>query len=375
MKNNILIIAGEPSGDIHAAKLLKELRALMPNTTFWGIGGDAMIAEGFEVVEHIKNLSIVGVWEVITKVPQIRRQMSLVTKESAERRPDAVILVDYPGFNLNLARKFKSMEIPVLYYIIPQVWAWGKGRIKDLKNFTDKTFVLFDFEERLLRENGVNCKFVGHPLMDHLYEGDPLSKGKEISIALLPGSRKNEILKLLPVMMEAARQIAKYKDSSFILAESSNIPEEMYSSILREYGDVNITPVRDNAQKALVSSDFAIVTSGTATLEAAITGTPMLITYKTAPLTAFLFFNFVRLEYIGLVNFIAEKKIVPELLQEKATGLSIAKETLAILNDPDRIDLMKSELKQVRDSLGEPGASARAAVEMKSFLDNYSSSS
>ncbi|MBD3380347.1 MAG: lipid-A-disaccharide synthase [Candidatus Omnitrophica bacterium] len=369
MEKNILIIAGEPSGDLHASKLAGELKSLLPETTLWGVGGDKMASRGVELVEHIKNFSMVGVWEVILKLAVIRKQFAHILSEVDARRPSLAILVDYPGFNLKIARELKKKGIPVAYYIIPQVWAWGKGRINQLRDFTDKALVLFEFEEKLMRENGVNCSFVGHPLLDDRYTGEKEILSPGAAIALLPGSRISEIEKLFPIMLDAAEKMNASRDNiRFIVAENSNIDEARYSAAYAAHPGLEIIRMKDRTQEALANADFALVTSGTATLEAAITGVPMIITYITSPVTAFLFFKFVRLPYIGLVNFIAGRKIVPELLQEDASPEQMASLALRTMDDPGQMRKIKDDLSQVKDSLGGPGASHRAARAIAEML-------
>lgn len=365
MNKNILIITGEPSGDIRAGELLKELKKLLPDVSFWGIGGDSMESEGVELTQHIRDLSLVGAVEVIKSLPKIREQYTHLTEAVKMRKPHLAILIDYPGFNLRVAKFLKEQNIPVIYYIIPQVWAWGRWRIKTLKRCVSKALVLFKFEEVLLKKSGVECEFVGHPLVDKTLlesaSSRPFSSDR-VTVSLLPGSRKSEISRIFPVMLEAAKILKKeIKGIRFIVAESSNVNKALYDELISKYKELPISRVKDNTFKALKESDFAIVTSGTATLEAAITEKPMVITYKAPLVTALLYFLLREVKCIGLVNVIAGKKIVPELLQWNSTPKKMAHEALKILKDPSLMKEMEENLRCVKNALGEKGAEEKAA--------------
>ncbi|MDP8299929.1 MAG: lipid-A-disaccharide synthase [Candidatus Tantalella remota] len=381
MSKNILIIAGEPSGDMRAAELVKELTKMMPDARFWGVGGDLSEAEDVELVEHIRNLSIIGIWEAIKKLPKIHTQYKALTENVLKRKPDLAILVDYPGFNLKMARFLSGQSIPVVYYIIPQVWAWGAGRVKTLKKYVDKSLVLFGFEKDFLEARGAAATFTGHPLVDKAADYErtklpPSSIGTKdkCAIAILPGSRKGEIRSMLPVMLTAADRIAQArKDVRFICAETSSIDKGLYDQIFDEHKTIEVSRVTDNTFRVLDESDFAMVTSGTATLEAALTETPMIVTYRTSLLTAYLSRLVINVNYLGLVNLIAKKEICPELLQEDATAKKISSKILEILGDPSKIDLMKKELQDVRDALGKKGAARTAASAICDILKKSTS--
>jgi len=370
MNKNILIVAGEPSGDIRAGELLKELNKIMPGCSFWGIGGDMMEAQGVELTEHIRNLSLVGIWEIVLNLKKIFTQYKKLTKNILKRKPDMAILIDYPGFNLKIARFLHKQKIPVVYYVIPQVWAWGKNRVKTLKTSVDKSLVLFDFEKKFLEQYGASAEFTGHPLMDKVPENIKEKTSSDYTIALLPGSRKLEINNMLPEMLATIPRLKKdIPNLKVILAESSNIPKSLYQKALSQYPDVEIEHIRDNTFEALSKSNFAIVTSGTATLETAITDTPMIVTYKGSALSALIFFTFVRVPHIGLVNIIAGKTIVPELLQWNATSEKMYKTITGIINNENVLNEMKTNLKKVKNSLGEKGASKKAAQAIARFTE------
>ncbi|MFQ5952344.1 MAG: lipid-A-disaccharide synthase [Candidatus Omnitrophota bacterium] len=370
MNNNILIIAGEPSGDIRAGELIRELKKLLSGVSFWGIGAGRMEQEGVELIEHVSKLSIVGVWEAIKSLSKIREQYKNVTEEVLKRKPALAILVDYPGFNLKIASFLHKLDIPVVYYIIPQIWAWGGGRIKTIKKVVDKALVLFDFEEKLLKEAGIDCSFVGHPLLDAAPVSITDRAGKEgTAIALLPGSRKTEILSMFPVMLDAAENINKeIKNAHFVVAENSNIEKELYDSAISGHDKLRISRVTDNTWSCLDRSDFAIVTSGTATLETAVMEKPMVISYRTSPLTAFLFRTFASAPYIGLVNIMAGREVAPELLQEDATPENLSRKVLEIISDKGLMIRIKEELKKVKARLGDKGAAKKAAQKISEFI-------
>jgi lipid-A-disaccharide synthase len=374
MDDNILIIAGEPSGDMRAGELLKELRGLLPSVSFWGIGGDHAENAGMELIEHVSSLSVVGAMEVIRHLPAIRRQYSDVVRNVRLRKPRLAILVDYPGFNLRVARFLKSEGIPVVFYIIPQVWAWGRGRIRVMRECIDKALVLFDFEETFMRENGIDAEFVGHPLADMRCPSTASGHERERIVALLPGSRESEVRNALPVMLAAAGQIrGRGGDISFVLAKSSNVTPGTYASALAPYAALKISSVTDDTAAALSRSVFAVVTSGTATLEAAICGVPLVIVYRTALLTYIVARSLMRVPFLGLVNLIAGKGIVPELLQNDFTPKKLSDEVLSIMNDPERLSSMKRDLLDVKNALGEKGGAKRAAEAIRRFLEERTS--
>ncbi len=367
MKQNIFIIAGEPSGDIRAAELLRELKKITGGLSFWGVGGDKMRAEGVELIGHIKDFSIIGVWEAIVKLPRLLDQYRIVTRNIASRNPGLAILVDYPGFNLKIASYLHARGIPTVYYIIPQVWAWGAWRVKALKKYIDKALVLFKFEKIFLSGYGITSEFVGHPLADSLVPEREEHSG--FNIALLPGSRDTEVRNMFPVMLDTAKELIKTRgDIKFIVARNSGVDKSLYD-IDKDYSDIlKISSITDDTMKTLSMSDFALVVSGTATLETAIAEKPMLVTYKAAPFTALMFYLFVRLPYISLVNIIAGKGIVPEVKQDDARPEVLSKAILEIINDDSQMRKMSEELRKVKAELGEKGAAKRAAEAIGNFI-------
>lgn len=375
-KGNILIIAGEPSGDIRGGELLKELKQIRKDLYFWGIGGDSMQNEGVELVGHVRDFSIVGFTEVIKKLPLIAKQYKKIERLILERKPSAAILIDYPGFNLKIAKLLHKHNIPVIYYIIPQVWAWGKGRIAKIKKYVSKALVLFGFEQELLEKYGIDVSFVGHPLIDKVFsfESSNLKSPRiesGINIGLLPGSRESEVKKLLPVMLESMNELLKIKKiDKIILAESSNVNIETYENVISEYAFLPLERIKNDTFSSLDKSDFVIVASGTATLEAAVMQKPMIIVYRAFMLGSALFRMIMPLPYIGLANIVAGKKIVPELLEKDLTLHNLVKTTLDIISDKEKIQTMKNALLEVKRSLGEKGASRRAGEVISKYIDS-----
>lgn len=367
--NNILIIAGEASGDMHGANLVQELLKLDPGIRFFGIGGDMMKEAGVKISHHARDMAIVGIFEVINKLSLIRKAMKDMVDLMDTVKPDAIILIDYPDFNLRVAKKAKDRGIKVIYYISPQVWAWRKGRLKTISKVVDKMLVVFPFEVSIYRDAGVDVEFVGHPLMDVVPVGqDRKSARRELCfgegdtvIGLLPGSRKKEVEYLLPEMLQAARLIAKKVGGARFAVPVANTLDTGYIKGFIEGSGIDVQLFSGKTYSVMAASDILLISSGTATLEAAITGAPMVVTYRMLPLTYMIGKRLVHLEHGSLPNIVAGKGIVPELIQGDATGEKMAEEVLNILNDKGRTEDMRRELKGVREALGAPGASRRAA--------------
>ena len=373
MTKNILVVAGEVSGDIHASNLIKNLKNIDSDLHFMGIGGDLMKKEGVELIYNMDNLSIIGVWEILFKLKYVRAAYRKVCEEIKRRRPVAAILIDYPGFNLTLAKHLKKNGIPVIYYITPQVWAWGKSRIKTIQKTVNKALVIFKFEEELFRQYGIDATFVGHPLMDKNEvikipdkKNLGLEDGKDI-VALLPGSRESEVKRLLPLMIKTAEIVSKRLDVQFLLLKSSGVDEKLYDKILKN-SKIKLHYIKDNSYGCLSISDFVFTSSGTATLECAIMEKPMLITYKTSFLTAILFKIFAKTKFIGLVNIISKKEISPEVLQYDAKPSVLASKIISIMSSESEKKKQIEALKEVKKILGDSGASIGAARIIKDFV-------
>jgi lipid-A-disaccharide synthase len=362
----IMIIAGEASGDLHASHLVRQIRGKLPGSQFIGIGGTRMRDAGVKLIFENHELAVTGFSEVLTKIGKIWKAYQKVRATLRRLRPDLLILLDFPDFNLQVGKAAKKTGIPILYYISPQVWAWRQKRIGQIKGMVEKILVILPFEASLYGSKGV---FVGHPLLDEIDRpGSPeevrecfgIAEGSPI-VALLPGSRRNEIAQLLPVMEKAAEKIQqKIPTVAFLLPVAPTITEEQIMAEI-ENTPVHITPVRGKAYDALSVSDFAMVASGTATLEAAIMGTPMVILYKVTPFTYFFAKRLVKVPHIGLINMVAGDRIVPELLQDRVTAEAIAEEGIRVLEDSSYSMAVSGKLKDGVARLGDPGASERAA--------------
>lgn len=366
--SRILIVTGEASGDLHGANLAKALKALDPQVSLAGIGGAAMQAAGVQLVRDIGRLDIIGMVGPVALAAVVRRFLAMRRLFRSEPW-DAVVFIDHPGLNLRYAYFAKAAGLRVLYYIAPQVWAWRPGRIHWIKRRVDHVIVILPFEKALYDRAGIPCTFVGHPLLDAVaprYDRDSLRTefGLEPGgpvIGLLPGSRSGEVRALLPILLDAAGKLAgRDQKTQFILAQASTIQDNLLQSLLRE-SPVRVTVVKEQASEVMAVSDLVLVASGTATLQAAVVGTPMVLLYRTTIFTYWLARLLIRVKWIGLVNLVAGRSVVPELIQSEATARRLYQEAVRILDDPTAYNDMKQSLKQVRAALGEPGASTRAA--------------
>ena len=368
----ILIITGEASGDLHGANLAKALKARDPHVSLAGIGGRAMEAAGVRLVEEMGRFDVIGMVGPFALVSIIRRFITM-RRLFRSQQWDTVVFIDHPGLNLRFAYFAKAAGLRVLYYIAPQIWAWAPWRIHWIKQRVDHVLVILPFEKSIYDAAGVHCTFVGHPILDAVagrYDRRELRRrfgfsDDERVIALLPGSRAHEVQVLLPILIEAVEKLArKEPKTKFILAQASTIHDNLLQPLL-DRSPVRIALVKEQATEVMALADLVLVASGTATLQAAVVGTPMVLFYRTTPQT-FWFANVVirfviRVKWIGLVNLVAGRTVVPELVQSAATGQRLYEEALRILEDRSAYDGMKRDLASVRAALGEPGASARAA--------------
>jgi len=364
----ILIVTGEASGDLHGAHLAKAIMALDPTTELVGIGGPSMRAAGVNLVPGVPQLDVMGLigLSAIRAMLQRVRAIRRVLKAEAW---DLVVLIDNPGLNFHFARVAKAAGRRVLYYIAPQLWAWRPGRMKWIQRRVDHVVVILPFEPELYHRAGVRCTFVGHPLLDMVaahYDRAKLRREFGLSesarvVGLLPGSRVSEVEMLLPVLLKTAAQLVLAEPGTqFILAQASSIDDNLIQTLLRD-SPVPVRVVHDRASEVMALSDVLLIASGTATLQAAVVGTPMVLLYKTSPLTYRLARWLITVKWIGLVNLVGGRLIVPELVQEEATDERLCREVLHLLRNPLAYNDMKEGLRQVRQSLGEPGASSRAA--------------
>lgn len=376
-EKHILIVCGEASGDLHAAVLAQKILEINPGTKISGVGGMALRRFASEIYYDIKDLSVLGFFDAVKKLPKFLGLKKLILKKIKEEKPTAVILVDFSGFNLRLARAINN-TIPTLYYVSPQVWASRPGRIKTIKKYITKMIVLFKFEEEFYKKYGIEVDFVGHPLLDLV--GPTLDKKEfcnkfilyegKTTIALFPGSRKQEIKNILPVMLEAACLIQnKRQDIQFVVAKSRQVDWDTYHRITHQC-KLDLKIIEGWAYDCLNIADFCLVASGTATLETTIMQKPFAIIYRMGLLNYLLYRPQVKIPYIGMANIVAGKMVVPEFIQFRASPKKIAEATLEIMEDPSRMKEIKDELSAVKSSLGEKGAAVRAANIIVDFLKN-----
>jgi len=379
-----MIVAGEASGDAHAASLVRALRETAPATQidFFGSTGARMRAAGVDSVVHADELAILGLWEVGRALPKFWRAFGELKRAATSRKPAAAILVDWPDFNLRLATWLHRRGVPVIYYISPQLWAWRGYRVRSVSRDIDLMLSILPFEKAWYAARGMTqVEYVGHPLSGEVYprydraefcRRNSLDPSRPI-ITLLPGSRHKEIVRILPPMLEAAVLISKQRrEVQFVLVVAPNRNPDEARAIISQGNDdsafkESLCLVHHETREALAASDAAAVASGTATLEAALLATPLVVVYKESALNWHTLGNLITTEHYGLANLIAGRRIVAELIQDDFTGESLARELLGLL-DADRNRQMRAELKGVAESLGEPGASSRAARAILDFV-------
>jgi len=365
-----MILAGEASGDIYGANLVLALKRLSPDIAFLGIGGPEMERVGVRIMGQLSAMAVVGMTEIIPRMTYILRALRELKTILRTCPPDLLILIDYPGFNLNLAKKAHALGIPILYYIPPQVWAWWEGRVRKIAERVDRVAVILPFEKEFYRRFGLVVEYVGHPLMDiplpknskkEIRERLGISHERGPVLGLLPGSRTEEIVRLMPAMIGAAEILSHHYPGLYcILQLASGVGEDLVEPYLEDTA-IDIAIGGSDTKELLKIADLALISSGTATLEAAIMETPMVITYKVSSLSYILGRLLARVSNIGLVNLVAGRAIVPELIQGRATALGLAEEGLAILKDDRSRTDMKKGLRLVREQLGQGGASKKAA--------------
>jgi lipid-A-disaccharide synthase len=364
-----LISCGEPSGDLYAGALIRELHAIDPRIAVTGMGGPAVAAAGGTLLEDYRGYAVTGLTEAMRKIPRSYGAMRRLEAWARANRPDALIAVDFPDFNFRLARRVRALGIPVVYYIGPQIWAWRPRRIETIRRIADLVLVIFPFEEAIYREHGVPVKFVGHPLLElarpsatraAFLAAQGLSQSAA-TVAILPGSRANEVTHILPDLIAAAKKIrANLPSTQFIVARAPNLDDRLFDAISAG-GHTLVRLIEGDTDAVLASANVVLTASGTATVQAALHDTPMVIVYRVSPLTYRLLRRLVTVDMVGMVNLIAGEKIVPELLQEAFTPDAVAREAIWMLADPDRIGRIRAGYARVREKLGGPGASRRAA--------------
>ena len=356
----IFLSVGDPSGDNPSTRLVEALKARHPSLSFFGLGGPKLAKAGLEQMADPEDLAVFGFWEVVKRVSYFKELLMKCAIAITDRRPDAIILVDYPGFNLRLAKLTKHLGIPIIYYISPQVWAWGKKRLKDISELVDLMLVILPFEEDFYRDSKINVRFVGHYLIEdipnELISSPMPSDGP---IALLPGSRRQEIERMLTPMLEAASLYNKKHQTRAVVAAIKGRYD--YEAAIKAVGDLSITIAYDRSRETVAESSLAVCSSGTATLETAIIGRPMVIMYKTGWVTYWIARSLIKLKMIGLANLVMGEIVVPELIQYKATPAAIVKAMERYANDPEYRETVVARLREVPGLLGGEGASDRAA--------------
>jgi lipid-A-disaccharide synthase len=367
-EKNILVLAGEASGDLHGAALIKAMKAIDPTLSFYGIGGDEMKHEGMQLLYHINKMAFLGFVEVIKHLPFIKKVQTDVLKLVEEKNIQTCVLIDYPGFNLSIAKKLNAMERKIIYYISPQIWAWGKHRIHKIKKLVNKMLVLFPFEETFYKKAGVDATFVGHPLIERInnysfiernefFSQNNLDVQKEI-LLVLPGSRIQEVAKIFPSVIEGAIAVAKKFNLQVVVGCSSNIDEKTFKKLSAEK-DYRI--VKNKSYELFKYAKLGIIKSGTSTLEAALFGLPMVIVYKTSSLTYLIGKKLITLSNIGLANIIAGETVVPELIQNEVNTKNILAECSKFLSDASLYQTISEKLKSLKVVLGNKDASKTAA--------------
>ncbi len=362
------IIAGEASGDLHGSNLIHELKKKDTAADIRCWGGDKMEAAGAILVKHYKELAFMGFLEVIKNLGTILKNIRFCKEDILQYKPTTLILIDYPGFNLRIAKWAKEQGIKVIYYISPQVWAWKENRVKLIKECVDKMLVILPFEKEFYKKWNYEVEYVGHPLVEVVDSWpltvDPNKKQSENTIALLPGSRQQEILKKLPIMLQVAKHFPEYQ---FVVAKAPGLEESFYAGMLVPYS--NVSSVSGKTYDLLIQSKAALVTSGTATLETALFGVPEVICYKGSSFSYQIAKRLVKIKYIGLVNLIMDKEVVKELIQDDLTVENLRHELNELLNNPGKQKQVKEDYEALKDILSKGGhASANAAAIIFNYL-------
>lgn len=367
------IISGEPSGDLHGSNLVMSLLRQDHNAVIACWGGELMQQAGAKLLKHYRETAFMGAWEVLLNIRTVLSNFRTCRNQIAEFRPDVVILIDYPGFNLRIARYAKQLRLKVYYYISPKFWAWREGRIKQVRRYVDRMFIIFPFETEFYRKHGYNATYVGNPLVDHvesvrreLPDRDSLLRSLGLDnrpvIALLAGSRYQEVRYVLPEMVKIA---GGYPDYQFVVAAVAHIPAELYATLT---ASMPVRVITGKTYELLSVAEAALVTSGTATLETALFDVPQVVCYKTSTMTYWLAMLFLRARFISLVNLIMDREIVTELVQNKLNEGTLNRELAHILRSGLRHKMMKSEYTSLRQMLGREGASERIAREIFTSL-------
>ncbi len=372
----ILIIAGEVSGDLIGAGLVEQLKKINPSIRISGIGGEKMKQAGMEIIFHSDQMAFLGFWEVLKHYPFIRKVREKILSKVVENKIKYAVLIDYPGFNLNIAPRLKKLGVKIIYYVSPQLWAWGTGRVKKIQQFVEKMLVIFPFEKDFYKKMNVDVEFVGHPLVervndysfltkDELYKKLNLEKGKEI-LLLMPGSREQEIKRIFPEVIKAADKLSNKFDLQIVIACSSNLDKKVFEELSL---GIKYTLVSDLTFDLMKHSKFGIIKSGTSTLEAGYFSLPMVVVYKTSPVSYLIGSNLIQIDKIAMANIILGEKVVPELIQAEVNEKTVFEHCDDILSGNNKYDLIRSRLGEIKNLLGETGASAKAAKSILALMN------
>jgi lipid-A-disaccharide synthase len=372
LTEEILIVAGEASADLHAARALEELGRLRPGVHAFGVGGPRLRAAGLEALAPAEDISVMGLAEVLPRIPRILGILRTLGRAAAARRPKAALLVDLPDFNLRLAAKLKKLGIPVVYYVSPTIWAWRPGRAKKIAKVVDRMLCILPFEERLYDGTGVSARFVGHPFAERPPPGEPARyrdalglPAARTTVALVPGSRPSELRRIFPAMLDAAERIRALRpDVQFVVPVAPTLARADVEPYVAAHRALEVKLVDGRTEEVVGASDAALVKSGTSTLETAIMLRPMVVVYRLSWLTYLVGRLLVRIAHFALVNILAGRGLVPELLQRDASPERMAAEIERLLGDPGAREAQVRGLREVRASLGEPGAAERVAAEV-----------
>ena len=365
----VMISCGEPSGDLYAGALAREIRAGEPAATITGFGGDRLRAAGADLLGDFRGLSVTGLLEVARTLPRTYHMYRRLVAHARAERPDVFVAVDFPDFNFTLARALRKLRIPIVYYISPQLWAWRPGRLHTMRRIADLVLVIFEFEARIYRDAGVPVEWVGHPLLDLMPPLRPKSQlrselgvtAHEPLVALLPGSRRNEVRAILPGLVATAELIrAQIPAARFVMARAPHVSDELLTPLTR-LSRAAVTVVKGRADDVLAAADVALVASGTVTVQASLHQCPMVVVYRLSPLTYRIGRPFVQVNTFAMANLVAGRPVVPELIQDDFVPARVAAEAVKLLTDPVLAARMRADLGEVRARLGAPGASTRAA--------------
>lgn len=374
--SSVLVVAGESSGDKHAARLVEEFRKTHPDVSFFGVGGPRLEAAGVEVLVPMTDLAVMGLFEVVSRLRRIRAIFQRLRREARARKPSAAVLVDSPDFNLRLARKLKRLGVPVLYYISPTVWAWRAGRLKTIRRNVAEMLLIFPFEEKIYAEARIPAVYVGHPLVESVRAASTRAEfltrngfdPRKRLVTILPGSREGEVRRHLPALLGAIPLLREAYGAQFAVIASEGLPQGALEGPLAGHPD-DLKVLTTGGYEAMAAADLVLSACGTANLEAALLGTPLVAFYRISPLTFALGKRLVKISHYSIVNILAGRPIVAELIQNRLTPENLLSESRAILDSPQRRDALKAEFRSIAGQLGHRTASVNAAKELEKIID------